>query len=532
MSVTDTAWAPAPPRTVGRSAAMMGVATAVSRALGFARVLVVAGVLGTTHLGNTFQASNSVSNVLFELLAAGALSAVLVPGFVALLDEGRSRDAERVAGSLLGFALVVLGAVATVGVLAAPALARLLTSGVDDPAVAAEQRDLATFLLRVFVPQVLLYAVGAVATAVLHAQRRFAVTAIAPIGNTVVIVGALVVFHALRSGRPPDLDLSFAERTTLAAAGTAGVAAFVGIPLVALVVRGFRLRPRWPRRDPLLGRTLRMAGWAGLHNAGVGILLAGALFVGMGVPGGVVAYQVAWVFFLVPYAVLAQSIHTVILPELARDAADADRRAFGRDLRWGLDAMSLLVVPAAAAYVALGRPIMETVAFGETTELGVRMIAGALGALAVGLLPYSAFLLLTRASYALGDSRTPATVAVATAAVGAAFMLVVGPRFGPEGRLVAMGLGHTLAYTAAALVLGGRISRLTGARLAPRSLVRALPVATAMAAGAWAAWVAVDPTARVARLALLAAVGVMAALAYAAVVHPPSLRRAPPGPLA
>ena len=102
---------PAAP-AVGRAARVMGAATAVSRFLGFGRVLVIAAVLGTTDLGNTFSASNSVSNVLFDLLAAGALSAVLVPAFVELLERHRSAsgdgDAEELAGALLGWSLVVL----------------------------------------------------------------------------------------------------------------------------------------------------------------------------------------------------------------------------------------------------------------------------------------------------------------------------------------------------------------------------------------------------------------------------------------
>jgi putative peptidoglycan lipid II flippase len=93
------------------------------------RVLVVAAVLGPTFLGNAFQSANSVSNVLFELLAAGALSAVLVPTFVELLDRSDQRRAEEVAGRVLGVALALLGAVSLVGVIGAPLLARALTSG-------------------------------------------------------------------------------------------------------------------------------------------------------------------------------------------------------------------------------------------------------------------------------------------------------------------------------------------------------------------------------------------------------------------
>src|SRR6059036_521046 len=158
----------------------MGVAAGASRVIGFARVLAIAAILGTTYLGNTFTSSNYVSNVLFELLAAGALSAVLVPTLVDLLDRSEEPEAERLAGSVLGIALIVLGAVTVVGVVAAPWLAHLLASGVSDPSIAAQQESLATFLLRFFVPQVVLYAIGTVAIAVLYAKRRFVITAIAP----------------------------------------------------------------------------------------------------------------------------------------------------------------------------------------------------------------------------------------------------------------------------------------------------------------------------------------------------------------
>ncbi len=184
-------------RSVSRSAAGMGVAAGASRVIGFARVLAIAAILGTTYLGNTFTSSNYVSNVLFELLAAGALSAVLVPTLVDLLDRSEEPEAERLAGSVLGIALVVLGAVTVVGVVAAPWLAHLLASGVSDPSIAAKQESLATFLLRFFVPQVVLYAIGTVAIAVLYAKRRFVITAIAPIGNTVLIVAGLVMFRVL-----------------------------------------------------------------------------------------------------------------------------------------------------------------------------------------------------------------------------------------------------------------------------------------------------------------------------------------------
>src|SRR5207248_6806110 len=97
-----------------RSTATITAWNAVSRATGFVRVLAVGAALGTTFLGNTYQSSNLVSNLLFEVLAAGLLSAPLVPAFVALLDAGRRDDAERLAGNLLGLALAALAVLVVV----------------------------------------------------------------------------------------------------------------------------------------------------------------------------------------------------------------------------------------------------------------------------------------------------------------------------------------------------------------------------------------------------------------------------------
>jgi putative peptidoglycan lipid II flippase len=500
-------------RSVSRSAAGMGVATAVSRVIGFARVLAIAAILGTTYLGNTFTSSNYVSNVLFELLAAGALSSVLVPTLVDLLDRSDDAEAQRLAGSVLGRALIGLGVVTVVGVVAAPWLARLLASGVDDPSIAAQQENLATFLLRFFVPQVLLYAIGTVAIAVLYAKRRFVVTAVAPIGNTVLIVAGLVVFRVLAGG-DTGLDLSSAEKLTLALSGTLGVAAFVAVPSVALHRTGFRLRPRLGRGDPAVNRLLRLSGWAVLQHAQIGLLLGAAIVLGNSVEGGTVAYQVAWVFFLAPYGVLAQPIHTAIHNELSLDAARADFDAFARSLRWALDAMAVLVVPVSAAMIALARPGMIVFAFGEAAENGVDLLAAGLASLALGLFAYGAFLMLARAYYALGDSRTPAVVALLTglggvAAMGVGVLLTEG-----AARVAALGIGHTIAYTAGAVVLSVGLSRRTGHAIVPRALPRALAWSVVLGVAGW--WVAytLDPSGRVANAVLCTAIVLVGGALY------------------
>lgn len=470
-----------PTRTTAAAAVGMGAVTAVSRLLGFVRVLVVAAVLGTTYLGNAFQGANSLSNVLFELLAAGALSAVLVPVFVDLLDRGQQREAEQVAGAVLGAALIGLGAVSIVGVVAAPFLARVLTSGVPADVVDA-QRELTTHLLRWFVPQVLLYAAGTVAIAVLHARRRFAVTAAAPIGNTVVMVGALAVLRAL-TGPDPGFDLTSLERTLLVVAGTGGVVGFVGILLWACEASGFRLRPRLPRRHGQVWSALRHSGWGAVLQSTSGLLLGAAIIGGAAVEGGVVAYQVGWVFFLAPYGVLAQPIHTAILPELVGEASVP--ATFATSVRWALERMALLVLPVAAGMMALAGPGMRVLAFGETGDAGAALIAAAVASLAIGLLPYGAFLLLARGFYALGDSRTPGLAAIGSGILGAVVIAVVAPTTAGAARVAVLGLGHSLAFTVGAAVLWLLLARRLGASLLPRAAARVLAVTAIAGVLAW-----------------------------------------------
>ena len=500
-----------------RAATRMGAATLLSRSVGFVRVWMVAAVLGTTYLGNTFQASNSVSNVLFELLAAGALSAVLVPTFVQHLEAGDEVEAERLASGILGIALLGLGVVTVIGLIAVPVIADVLATGAPTPKIAAQQESLSTFFLWFFIPQILFYGWGTVSTAVLYAKRRFAITAVAPIANTVVLVISLAIFWVLH-GSNGNLDLTLAEKLVLALGGTVGVLGFVGVPAVALHRSGFRLRPRLMPRDDRLRSLMRLSGWAVLQHAGIGILLGAAIVLGNRVEGGVVAYQFAFVLFLAPYAIIAHPVQTAILPELTLDAHRDDNAAFARSVRWALDSMSLLIVPVSAAFVALAVPAMRAITV-DSQNHNVDLLAAAIASLGIGLLPYSVFLLFARALYARGDSRTPAIVALVTACVGAGFMVVASYASHGTGRVLALGFGHSLAYLLGALTLGFFLHRRLRAPLFPPALPLALTTSAILGTAAWGLFRAIGPLGRVATIALLAAVGIVGAAIYVGIVR-------------
>ena len=506
-------------RTVARSATGMGAAAAVSRAFGAVRVFTIAAVLGTTNLGNAFGGSNSTSNVLFELLAAGALSAVLVPSFVGLLDRGDQPDAEELAGELLGAATVILGLVSIVGIAISPWIAGLLTSAVKDPRVAADQRELSIVLLWFFIPQIVLYGLGSITTAVLTAQRRFLVPALAPIGNTVVMVAFLIAFRVV-AGPDPGLHLSGLEQALLGLGGTLGVVAFVAAPTIALARTGFRLRPRLSRHNDRLRGLLALSGWAGIQQAFTALLLGAAIIVGGGVEGGVVAYQAGWVLFLAPYGIIAQPIHTTILPELVGEVERGAMDAFTASLRWAFDSMTLLLVPLTALSLALAVPAMRVLAFGAASgRTGVALLAAALGSLVLGLLPYGAFFLLARAWYVLGESRKPAVAGGVAAVIGAGLMAVAGHLTDHAVTVFALGVAHTISFVIATGILVVSLRKRIGHWIMPPILPRVLLACAPIAVGVWFVERAWSPSGRFDSALALAVLAPLAAVLYFGIIR-------------
>lgn len=450
---TPTARRASPPRApdAARDTGTVAVLTLVSRATGFVRVLVVAAVLGTTFLGNTYQTANTVPNIVFELVAAGVLSAVLLPSLVRLLDGPDPGAAEHVARSVLGLAAAALALLALLGMALAPQLMRALLSAVPEGQVRDDQVRVGALLLRCFLPQLVLYAAGMVATGVLHARGRFALPAIAPAVNNAVVTATYVAFWLLVRDDDRGLDLTTVEQLVLGLGTTAGVVAFCAVPVVAVVRAGTSLWPRFDHRHPEVRRLVRMGGWAAAQLGSSQLLLVVVLVLANAVEGGVVAYQLAFTVFLLPHAIVALPVATALYPALARGAAE-DSGAFAATRGDGLRAVLLLSAPAAAALVALGRPLAELVSLGEAAG-GSGQIAGAIAGFGPGLVGYGVLAFLTRASYAAGDTRTPALVHLGVLVAGAVVMVVASTVTDDTDRVAWLAAAHSGAHLLGALAL-------------------------------------------------------------------------------
>lgn len=508
-------------RSLARSTATQTVLTAVSRLTGFGRVLVVAAVLGTTFLGNTYQSANTIPNIVFELFAAGALQAVLVPALVRRFDVGDDEGAERLAGSVLGHTLVALGVLAVVGIVLAPLLMSALVSGVEDPAIRDEQVRLGTTFLWIFLPQIVVYDLGLVATAVLHARGRFALPAFAPAVNNVVVCAAYGTFWYLRRDDPSDLDLSGLEIAVLAGGTTLAVVAFCALPIAGARRSGFRFRVNLDRSDPALRALARQGGWAAGFLAMTQVFLGAVLVLANGVEGGVVAYQVAFTFFLLPHALFALPVINTLFPEASRLAHRGDLAGVATTVTRGVRAIGFFVLPIAAVLVATATPLGRLVLFGDATDGGDRLVTTALVGFAPGLVGYGLFYFETRIFYALDDARTPAVIHALAVTGGVAAMVVVGGGADDRGTIAALAWSHSVTYLCAALAGGWSLAR----RLAPERPAVVRPVAVGLVgavvgAGSAATIVrALDPSGRLSDLAATALAGAVGIGCCLAVQH-------------
>jgi putative peptidoglycan lipid II flippase len=444
--------APARSASVGRDAATVTTWNLLSRVTGLVRVVVLGGALGATRLGDTYQASNQVSNVLFELLAAGTLSAILVPGLVRRLAHHDVEEARQFAGVVLGRVLVLVVPLVALGAVFARPLARLLFVGNDGPSRSA-QVGLGAFLLLFVQPQMLLYAWGAIVTAVLHADGRFAAASLAPVANNLVVAAGLgLLWHRGAHG----LNLAGEDKWLLGATALGGVGVMTLVPVLAAWRAGLAVVPTLRAHVDVDGIG-RDALWGGLVLVPPQLIAFASLLVAGRAGGGVAAYQIAFTFFLLPYALVAHPTATVLSPRMAR-AATHDQRERLRGLSGsGLDIIAAALCLAAGMAAALAPWLIRLVAFGALGALGgAHLTATALAWLAVGLPAYGATLLLTRVGYAADHIRMPARCAIVGGVAGGVVLLAATQPNTDNAIVATVALAHTVmvSVAAGAMLLG------------------------------------------------------------------------------
>ena len=468
-----------------RNTALMTAGTILSRLTGLVRVAALAYALGVTGISAAYTTANTAPNIVYELVLGGILTSVFVPVFVQWRrDHGRD-DAFAVADRVFTVAAVLLLGLTSIGVLVAPWVARAY--GIDDPA----KLELAAYLLRWFMPQVVFYGIGAIAAGLLNAEGRFAAPMFAPILNNVVVIVTALAYASIAGGAPTSVgDISSAQRALLGAGTTLGVVAMTVALLPSLRAVDYRWRPRVDLRHPAVIRLLQLSGWILVYVAANQI--AYAIIVRStnrldDASGAITAYGYAFLIFSLPHAVFAVSVITALLPAMAERWTPTEPTRLVELFSRGVRDTSVVMIPAAFGFAAVSVPIARVLLErGLMTGGDAALVGDVLLAFAVGLPFFSIFQLLTRTFYAMQDSRTPAltNVVAATVQVAASLTFAFALDLGVQG----MALGHATSYAVGAaillLVLRGRTGSLDGRRIGA-TLARVIPAAAVTATTAY-----------------------------------------------
>lgn len=462
-------------RGIAGAAALIAVLTVASRILGFARNVVFTLTVGPTQLGDIYLAANTVPNIVFEIVAGGALASLVVPLLAGPIAAGDRQAVRAVASALLTWTVALLIPLSILlALLAGPVI------GLLAPAATEAQQDAGAQMLRIFAPQLPLYGIGIVLTGVLQAHRRFAWPVIAPLLSSVTVIATYVVFARVAGSRPELGSVQTGQITLLAAGTTLGVVVLSLCLLFPVSRLGIGIRPtaRMPVQQRRMAVSLGAAGAATVVAQQVALLVVIRLALAAS-EGANTIYNLAQTFYLLPWAVLAVPVATAAYPAIATAHATGDAVRLRQTVSRTGRAVVLLSCLGAAGLVAIAQPVGSLMMVDDPAQ--ANSLAWAIIGFAPGLIGYGLAALHQRTLYSVGAQR------FAAVGIGLGWMVTALSAFGfsalLDERPLALALANSLGMTVLGMALAIGVARKSGgAALGGLSKVAAVGIIGAVAA--------------------------------------------------
>ena len=424
--------------TLARAGLVVSAAYLASRLLGYLRVVVIGTTFGAGPELDAFFAAFRIPDLVFQLVAAGAVASALVPIVSGLRATGDAARAWRIVSTVANLMLVGLVVLAAAAFVLAPVLVPLITPGFDD-AQLARTIDLTRLML---VGPILL-GLGSVATAALNGSRRFAASALAPIVYNLAIIGAAVLLG-------PSMGV-----TGLAIGVVAGSAAHLLIQLPPLARVGFRYVPRvdlsdGDARDALVLLAPRAVGLGATQLIFV-VLTALASDLG---PGAISAYTIAFALLQIPIGVIGIPLGIVLFPSLAGELARGRVGSYLALIERGLRVGLFVMLPLAALGMVLRVQVVQLLlGYGRFGDTAIDLTAATLLMFLIGLPAHAGLDVLSRAFYARRDTRTPVLGVVLSMAITIAVANALVPRLGLPALGLALSAGTWIEAALLAFIL-------------------------------------------------------------------------------
>ncbi len=453
--------------------------------VGLLRQIIISRTFGTSAIPDAYFAAFRLPDLLFNMLAGGALASAFIPMFTGLLAEGDTPRAWRLASAVVNNLLIMLCVVAGLAALAAPLLVRAVLARTLPP----DQQQLTVDLMRIMLISTVIFGVSGLLMGVHNAHHHFLSPALAPIlYNVGIMAGALTA---------PRLGIY----------GPAwGVVAGALLHLLVQLPALFRHQPIYTLAFDLgdsavqqvgklmLPRMFGLAVWQ--INFWVNTIVALTL-----PAGSLSALNYAFQIFTFPQAAIAQAIAIAIFPTFSAQAARGEREALRSTLTSALSLTLFLALPATLGLILLGQPIIAMLfEGGQFTTNSTTLVAWALSWYAIGLVGHSVVEVVTRAFYALKDTRTPVLIGTGAMILNVIFSLTFTRLFDswgqpPHGGLaLANSLATAIEMIGLLVVFSRRLGKLD-ARTMTASLWRAAVAAVAMGVAVigWGKLVAASP---------------------------------------
>ncbi|WP_082753978.1 murein biosynthesis integral membrane protein MurJ, partial [Mycobacterium sp. NAZ190054] len=462
----------------------MAVATLVSRLTGFARIVLLAAILGAA-LSSAFTVANQLPNLIAALVLEATFTAIFVP-VLARAERDDPDGGTAFVRRLLTLATTLLLVVTIVSTLAAPLLVDLMLG--SDPLV---NRPLTTAFAFLLLPQIIFYGLASVFMAILNTRNIFGPPAWAPVVNNVVAIVTLGLYVLVPGELSIDpVEMGNAKLLVLGVGTTLGVVAQAAVLFVALRRERISLRPLWGIDD-----RLKKFGMMALAMVLYVLISQIGLVVGNQVASGAAAsgpaiYNYTWLVLQLPFGIIGVTVLTVVMPRLSRNAAAENGPAVLADLSLATRLTMLTLIPIVAMMTVGGPAIGSALfAYGNFGAVDAGYLGMAITLSAFTLIPYALVLLQLRVFYARQEPWTPIVLIVVITVVKIAASLAA-PHLTDDPDLVAgyLGLANGLGFLAGAtvghLLLRARLDP-PGGRLLGTDVLRTIlvTVSASLAAG-------------------------------------------------
>lgn len=434
--------------------------TALSRITGLIRIIIFGIVIGQTALADAYDIANNAPNVVYELLLGGILTATLVPLFTRYL---RDSDDESI-NAITSFAFVALAVITTIAITLAPLIFKIFSLNPADTVDADLFGQAGTVLTRLLLLQIFFYGVTSICTSILHARKQFFAAAWSPVLANLVTITSLLFVSRVSRVDPPTLE-EIVENSSLqwllGMGSTSGIIVMALALVFALRRSGTSLKFRFNRTHDAVRQLLKLSGWAVAYIAANQVTLVVIKNLATPGSGNVDAYSKAYTFFSLPHGLLAVSIATTFVPELAHAVAQNNRQEFDRRFFSGLRLTAIATIPASIILVLFAKPIVALfLQYGNFDATATTNTARALTGLAVGLSGFSIYLFVLRGFYSHGDTRTPFFINLFENALNVVFAIALVKKYDVLGLGLAFSFAYLISSVIAFIALRSKIMNL------------------------------------------------------------------------